>query len=82
MTAIEFFGWVGSLPPVLQAVAVVIAFGLVVAIILLLVDIAPRTGKMYTVIRLAMCLLVPLAVMWFFRSYYWAIGAAVVVGAV
>ena len=82
MTAIEFFGWVGSLPTVLKAVAVVIAFGLVVAIILLLVDIAPRTGKMYTVIRLAMCLLVPLAVMWFFRSYYWAIGAAVVVGAV
>ncbi len=82
MTAIEFFGWVGQLPPILQAVVVVIAFGVVVTIILLLVDIAPRSGKVYTVVRLAMCLLIPLAVMWFFRSYYWAIGVAVVVGAI
>ncbi|GGD83874.1 carbohydrate ABC transporter permease [Microbacterium murale] len=82
MTAIDFFGWIGALPSVLQAVVVVIAFAVVVAVILLLVDIAPRTGRIYTFIRLAMCLLIPLAVMWFFRSYYWAIGVAVVVGAV
>ena len=82
MTAIEFFRWIGTLPSVLQAVAVVIAFAVVVTIILLLVDIAPRTGKWYTVARLAMCLIIPLAVMWFFRSYYWAIGVAVVVGAI
>ncbi|WP_298040859.1 carbohydrate ABC transporter permease [uncultured Microbacterium sp.] len=82
MTANDFFGWIGSLPPVLQAVAVVIAFGAVVALILLLIDVAPRSGAWYTVARLAMCLLVPLAVMWFFRSYYWAMGAAVVVGGI
>jgi len=82
VTAIDFFGWVGQLPPILQAVVVVIAFAVVVAVILLLVDIAPRSGTMYTYIRLAMCLLIPLAVMWFFRSYYWAMGVAVVVGAV
>ncbi|GAA1546189.1 alpha-glucoside transport system permease protein [Microbacterium ginsengiterrae] len=82
MTALDFFQWIGSLPAVLQAVVVVIAFGVVVAAILFLVDIAPRTGKWYTVARLAMCLLIPLAVMWFFRSYYWAIGVAVVVGAI
>ena len=67
-----FFDWVGSLPPVLQAVVVVIAFAVVVAVILLLVDIAPRKGTLYTWIRLAMCLVVPFAVMWFFNSYYWA----------
>lgn len=82
MTAIEFFGWVGQLPPILQAVVVVIAFAVVVAIILFLIDVAPRSGKWYTVARLAMCLIIPLAVMWFFRSYYWAIGVAVVVGAI
>lgn len=82
MTAVDFFGWIGQLPSVLQAVVVVIAFAVVVAIILFLVDIAPRSGTMYTFIRLAMCLLIPLAVMWFFRSYYWAMGVAVVVGAV
>jgi alpha-glucoside transport system permease protein len=67
---------------VVQAVVVVIAFAVVVAAILFLVDIAPRSGTWYTVARLAMCLLIPLAVMWFFNSYYWAIGVAVVVGAI
>ena len=81
MNATLFFDWVSNLPAVLQAVVVVIAFTAVVAVILLLVDIAPRKGRLYTGIRLAMCLLVPLAVMWFFNSYYWAMGVAVVVGA-
>ena len=81
MNATSFYQWIGSLPPVLQAVAVVIAFAAVVAIILLLVDIAPRRGRLYTFVRLAMCLLIPLAVMFFFNSYYWAMGVAVAVGA-
>ncbi len=82
MTATDFFNWIGDFPPVLQAVLVVIAFAVVVALILLLVEIAPRRGPLYTGIRLAMCVLIPLAVMWFFNSYYWAMGAAAVVGAV
>ena len=81
MNATIFFQWIGQLPPVLQAVAVVIAFAAVVAVILLLVDIAPRRGTIYTFVRLAMCLLIPLAVMFFFNSYYWAMGVAVLVGA-
>ncbi len=76
-----FFDWISAMPPVLQAVVVVIAFAVVVALILLLVDIAPRRGAIYTWIRLAMCLLIPLAVMWFFNSWYWAMGVAVAVGA-
>ena len=76
MNATVFFQWIGALPPILQAVAVVIAFAVVVVIILLLVDIAPRRGALYTWLRLAMCLLIPLAVMWFFNSYYWAMGVA------
>jgi alpha-glucoside transport system permease protein len=76
-----FFQWIGTLPPILQAVVVVIAFAVVVAVILLLVDVAPRRGTIYTWVRLAMCLLIPLAVMFFFSSYYWAMGVAVVVGA-
>jgi alpha-glucoside transport system permease protein len=81
VNATVFFRWIGTLPPILQAIAVVIAFAVVVAFILFLVDIAPRRGKLYTGIRLAMCLLIPLAVMWFFNSYYWAMGVAVAVGA-
>lgn len=78
MTA--FFQWIGTMPPILQALIVVVAFAAVVALILFFVDIAPRTGTVYTVIRLAMCLLIPLAVMLLFNSYYWAMGVAVVVG--
>lgn len=81
MYATTFFQWIGTLPPILQAVVVVIAFAVVVAVILLLVDVAPRRGAIYTWVRLAMCLLIPLAVMFFFRSYYWAMAVAVLVGA-
>ncbi|MFJ4222714.1 carbohydrate ABC transporter permease [Microbacterium sp. NPDC089695] len=81
MNATTFFQWIGTLPQILQAVVVVIAFAVVVAVILLLVDIAPRRGAVYTWVRLAMCLLIPAAVMFFFSSYYWAMGVAVVVGA-
>ena len=81
MNATVFFQWIGSLPPIVQALAVVLAFAVVVVVILLLVDIAPRKGALYTGIRLAMCLLIPFAVMWFFNSYYWAMGVAVAVGA-
>ncbi|PVE94890.1 sugar ABC transporter permease [Microbacterium sp. TPD7012] len=81
MNATVFFQWIGTLPPILQAVIVVTAFAVVVAVILLLVDVAPRRGAIYTWVRLAMCLLIPLAVMFFFSSYYWAMGVAVVVGA-
>ncbi|MEV4775636.1 sugar ABC transporter permease [Microbacterium sp. LTA6] len=79
MTA--FFQWIGTMHPILQAVIVVIAFAVVVAVILLLVDIAPRKGALYTGIRLAMCLLIPLAVMVTFNAWYWAMGVAVAVGA-
>lgn len=81
MNATVFFQWIGTLPSILQAVVVVIAFAVVVAIILFLVDVAPRKGTVYTWVRLAMCLLIPLAVMFFFSSYYWAMGVAVLVGA-
>lgn len=81
MTAPLFFSWIGSLPPILQAFVVVIAFVVVVAIILLLVDVAPRKGAAYTWVRLAMCLIIPFAVMWFFQTFYWAMGVAVLVGA-
>jgi alpha-glucoside transport system permease protein len=81
VNATVFFQWIGTLPPILQAVVVVIAFAVVVAIILFLVDVAPRKGAVYTWVRLAMCLLIPLAVMFFFSSYYWAMGVAVIVGA-
>ncbi|MGZ0712951.1 carbohydrate ABC transporter permease (plasmid) [Coraliomargarita sp. W4R53] len=80
MTA--FFTWVGSFPPVVQAILVVVAFLAVVALILFFIDIAPRAGKRYTWIRLAMCVLIPVALFLAFNSVWWAAAAAAVVGAV
>ncbi len=80
MTA--FFTWVGTLHPLLQAVVVVVAFLAVIALILFLVDVAPRQGRGYTWARLAMCVLIPAAVFLLFNSVWWAAAAAAVVGAV
>ena len=80
MTA--FFTWVGTLHPLLQAVVVVVAFLAVIALILFLVDVAPRQGRGYTWARLAMCVLIPAAVFLLFNSVWWAAAAAAAVGAV
>lgn len=80
MTA--FFTWVGLLPPILQAVVVVVAFLAVIGLILFLIDIAPRSGTMYTWIRLGMCVLIPVATVVLFNSVWWATAAAAVFGAV
>ncbi len=79
MTA--YFQWLGSLHPLVQAAVVVATFVAVVALILFFIDIAPRPGKMYTVARLAMCVLIPVVTLYLFNSWYWALGTAAVVGA-
>lgn len=79
MTA--FFTWIGMLHPVLQAIAVVLVFLAVVALILFLVDIAPRSGRKYTWIRLAMCVLIPVIVAVLFNSLLWATIVAAILGA-
>ncbi|MBB2976597.1 alpha-glucoside transport system permease protein [Microbacterium endophyticum] len=80
MTA--FFTWVGTMHPILQAVVVVVAFLAVIGLILFFVDIAPRSGKIYTWVRLAMCVLVPVVVVVVFNSVWWAAIAAAVIGAI
>jgi alpha-glucoside transport system permease protein len=79
MTAL--FTWVGMLHPVLQAIVVVLAFLAVVGLILFLIDIAPRSGRAYTWIRLAMCVLIPVIVALAFNSLPWAVAVAAVLGA-
>lgn len=78
MTA--YFQWLGSLHPLVQAAAVVTTFVAVVALILFLIDIAPRPGKLYTAARLAMCVLIPVVTLLLFNSWYWALGVAAVIG--
>lgn len=78
MTA--FLTWVGTLHPILQAIVVVIAFLAVIALILFLIDIAPRSGRVYTWIRLAMCVLIPVITVVLFNSVWWATIVAALIG--
>jgi len=76
-----FFNWVGTMHPILQAIVVVVAFLAVIGLILFLVDIAPRSGPVYTWIRLAMCVLIPVVTVVLFNSVWWAAIVAALIGA-
>ncbi|MGG7466123.1 MULTISPECIES: carbohydrate ABC transporter permease [unclassified Plantibacter] len=77
-----FLNWLGELSPFLQIPIVVLAFGLVVALLLFFIDIAPRSGTLYTVIRLAFCIVVPVVVVLFLGSFLWAAVVAAVLGGI
>ena len=75
-----FFAWVAQLPPLVQVPIVIVAFAIVVGAILFFVEIAPRPGKIYTAIRLAVCVLTPLLILTLAGSYPIAIVVAAVLG--
>jgi alpha-glucoside transport system permease protein len=81
MTA--FFIWLASLPPLLQIPVVVLAFAVVVGLILFFVEIAPRSGRRYTVIRLAVAVVVPAVIVLLlgvYNSAVWLVPVAAILG--
>ena len=78
----DFFAWLAQLPPLAQVPIVVVAFAIVVGAVLFFVEIAPRPGKLYTAIRLAVCVVTPLLILALAGSYPIAIVAAAVLGGV
>jgi len=76
----DFLNWVATFNPIVQILLVVVAFVLVVAVLLFFVEIAPRKGRLFTGIRLAVCILLPLAIVLLLGSIWWAAAAAVVLG--
>lgn len=76
----DFLLWVGKLPPLAQIPIVVVAFAIVVALILFFIEIAPRSGRKYTVIRLAACVVFPALAFYLIGSVWWAIIIAAVLG--
>lgn len=68
----EFLLWVGGLPPLAQIPIVVLAFAAVVALILFFIEIAPRSGRKYTIIRLAVCVIAPFLALVLVGSVWWA----------
>ncbi|TFB94919.1 carbohydrate ABC transporter permease [Cryobacterium sp. HLT2-28] len=77
-----FFAWLGQLPSLAQIPIIVLAFVAMVGAILFFVEIAPRSGTIYTVIRLVVCVAAPLLVLLAAGSYWWASAAAAVLGGV
>ena len=76
----DFLLWVGKLPPLAQIPIVVVAFAIVVALILFFIEIAPRSGRKYTLIRLAACVVFPAIAFYLIGSVWWAIVIAAVLG--
>ena len=76
----DFLNWVGTLNPIVQIPLVVVAFLAVIAVLLFFVEIAPRSGKLYTGIRLAVCIIAPLVLMLVLGSVLWAAAIAAVLG--
>jgi alpha-glucoside transport system permease protein len=75
-----FLTWLSTLSPWLEIPIIIGVFLVAVGILLFFIEIAPRAGRVYTVIRLAACVLLPLGVMWVLQSWWWAIIAAGVLG--
>lgn len=80
MSVQDFFRWLSTLNPWLEIVVIVGIFVAVVALILFFIEIAPRKGTAYTVIRLIACIVGPALVLLLFQSWIEAVVAAAVLG--
>jgi alpha-glucoside transport system permease protein len=78
----QFLTWIATLPAWLQIILVIAAFLAVVGLLLFFIEIAPRTGRRYTIIRFAVCVAVPLVAMLLLGSVFWAALIAAVLGGV
>lgn len=75
-----FLQWLSTLSPWLEIPIIIGVFVAVVGLILFLVEIAPRGGKVYTGIRLLACVATPALILWMLQSYQWAIIVAAFLG--
>jgi alpha-glucoside transport system permease protein len=83
MTA--FFRWLAGVPPLLQILIVLVVFAAVIGLILFFIELAPRSGRRYTVMRLAVAVVVPAVIVFalgVYSSAVWLVGLAAVLGGV
>ncbi|MCU1415341.1 MAG: transporter permease [Microbacteriaceae bacterium] len=81
MTA--FFQWLAGLPPLAQIPVIVVAFGIIVALILFFVEFAPRQGRRYMIMRLVVAIGVPAIIVLILGVYndaVWLVPLAAVLG--
>jgi alpha-glucoside transport system permease protein len=76
----DLLTWIGSLPPLLQVPIVVGLFLLAAAGLILLIEVAPRPGRKFTILRFAACVVIPGLAFFLLGSVWWAVAVAVVLG--
>jgi len=59
----DFLNWISTLPALAQIPLVVLAFLLVVGLLIFFLEIAPRSGRRFTIIRLAVCIVAPAVIL-------------------
>lgn len=81
----SFFLWLGAMNPLIQIPVILLVFGIVVGIILVLIEYAPRPGRGYFVMRLVACLVIPVLAFLLLRPYanavLYVVAIALLVGA-
>lgn len=77
-----FLESVASLPALVQVLVVIAAFLGVIGLLIFFLEIAPRTGRKFTIARLAACVLAPLLIFFALGSIWWAAIAASLLGGV
>src|SRR6478736_6673303 len=65
----SFFQTLGSLGPIVQIPIVLLVFGIVVGLLLVLIEFAPRPGRGYFWLRLAACFVIPVLAFMLLRPY-------------
>lgn len=78
-----FFVWLAGLPPLAQVPVVIAAFAIVVGLVLFFIEIAPRSGRGYSIMRLVVAIGVPLVVLLLLgiqAGAFWVLILAVVLG--
>ncbi len=78
----DLLTWIGALPPLLQVPVIILVFLLAVAVVIFFIEVAPRAGRKYTIMRAAVCVIVPALVLWLLGSVLWAAAIAAVLGGV
>lgn len=76
----ELFSWIAALPVLLQGLAVLVVFVLVVGAIVMAVEYLPRPGRGGVILRLGVAVLVPVVVLTVLHTYEIAIAAGAGVG--
>ena len=79
-----FFQWLGNMGPIVQIPIVLVVFGAVVGALLLLIEYAPRPGRLYFWIRLVASFAIPVLALMLLRPYQnafvYVLGIAIVAG--